>query len=48
MYQTRNYPVDLQLRRLGAVRRAHRRHQLAARARLLVGRKLGPRPARAR
>ena len=48
MYQTRSYPVDLQLRRLGAIRRAQRRHQLAARGRLLVGRTLRPRPARAR
>jgi hypothetical protein len=48
MYQTRNYPIDLQLRRLGAARRAQRRHALAARVRLLVGRTPRARPVRAR
>ena len=48
MYQTRNYPIDQHLRRLGTVRRAQRRHTLAARARLLIGWTPRPQPARAR
>jgi hypothetical protein len=48
MYQTRNYPIDLQLRRLGDVRRAQRRRELVGRVRLLVGRTPRPRPAGAR
>ena len=48
MYQTRNYPVDLQLQRLGTVRRAQRRRELTARVRSLVGRTPRPRPAGAR
>lgn len=48
MYQTRSYPVDVQLSRLGAARRAQRRRGLATQARLLVGRTPRPWPARAR
>ena len=44
MYQTRNYPFDPQLHRLGTVRRARRRRELTARVRLLVGRTPRPRP----
>lgn len=48
MYQTRTYPYDPQLHRLGTVRRTQRRRELAARVRLLVGRTPRPRAARAR
>jgi hypothetical protein len=48
MYQTRNYPYDPQLHRLGTIHRARRRRELAGRIRLLVGRMPRPRPANAR